>query len=255
MTYYKVLDEDGNIGVATSDDLRKYQRKHNILVYSEAEQAECILVNDMLYRAKWMKPFNSDFYSCQNASIVAISEEEYRVLLAPEMNCASDVEPTEDPEEMLSEDAPPETDEADTLTSDYVRKKKVEQLAAACRKHITDGFDIRLGEKTMHFSMKASDQLNLNAAALSLLNGDTEIPYHADDGKYELFSAEDMRSIVNAANAHRLYHLAYFNSLKAWLKSMTKLSSIQAVEYGTAIPAKYQTAYLKSLAGGGAAMR
>ena len=250
MVYYKILDDEGNVGVATSDDLRKYQRKHNILVYSEAEQAECILVNDMLYRAKWMKPFNSDFYSCQNASIVAISEEEYRALLAPETDCASGVEPTEDPGEMLTEEAPPETDETDTLTSDYVRKKKVEQLATACRKHITDGFDIQIGEKTMHFSMKASDQLNLNAAALSLLNGDTGIPYHADDGKYELFSAEDMRSVVNAANAHRLYHLAYFNSLKAWLKSMTKLSSIRAVEYGAPVPAKYQTKYFQSLAKG-----
>lgn len=246
MIYYKVLDDEGNIGVATSDDLRKYQSKHNILIFAEAEQAECILVNNMLYRAKWMKPFNSDFYSCQNASIRAIGEDEYRALLEPETDIAPDGEPREELVDEILEDPTAEPDESDASTSDYVRKQKLAQLAAICRKQITDGFDVQLDGKTMHFSLKASDQLNLNAAAVALLNGETAIPYHADGGKFELFTADDMRSVIDAANAHRLYHLAYFNSLKAWMKSMTKISTIQAVEYGSEIPSKYRTKYFQS---------
>lgn len=254
MTFYKAVCDDAVIGVATSDALRRHQEKHNILIRAGADDAECIIVNDELYHGKWMKPFAGDFYPCRDAAVLAISEEEYRSLLTPQEDAAPDAERGEDADFALEAD-PFECSGTDRLTADYAKRKKIEQLSAACRKHITDGFDIQLGEKTMHFAMKASDQLNLNAAALALLGGSTEIPYHADGEKFCLFSAEDMRSILDVANAHRLYHLAYFNSLKAWLRSLTKLSSIQAVDYGAKIPAKYRTAYLKSFAGGGAVMR
>lgn len=254
MTFYKAMNGSEVIGVATSDALRRYQRKHNILVRAEAADAQCILINDVPCHGKWMKPMDASFYPCLDAAVVAISEEEYRLLLTPQADTAPDPQLDEAEDFSLEADSPYDSD-GDRSTAEYAREKQAAALSALCRKRIMEGFDLTVSGKTMHFSLKTSDQLNLNAAALSLMSGSTEIPYHPDGEKFMLFSAEEMRSILCAADAHRLYHLAYFNSLKLWLNSMTRLSSIKAVEYGSEIPAKYQTLYLKSFSGGGAAMR
>ena len=98
--------------------------------------------------------------------------------------------------------------------------------------------------------MTLRDQTNLAAATMQILSGETEIPYHADGEEFKNFQADDMLQIIGAANEHKTYHLAYFNCMKKWLNGLARITSIQAVEYGAAIPKKYQSAFLKSLCEG-----
>ena len=42
MKYYKVLKNSEYIGVGSSYDLRKYQKKHNIVIIADEEHAQFI---------------------------------------------------------------------------------------------------------------------------------------------------------------------------------------------------------------------
>ena len=247
LTYYKVFDDSGFIGVGTSDDLRKHQKKHNILVFAGGSDAQYIAIFDELFHDKWMKEPTSDFFEWYDATVTAIGQDEYEALKGA----------METDEEISIEEMETDTTEQDTeeypefenieVTVDYIRDVKIKELSLACSKAITSGFDLEVKGKNMHFSLTANDQMNLQDAAVQVLNGSSTIPYHPDGGEFMLFDAEDMLKIVNAANDHKTYHLAYFNSLKKWVNALKRISSIQSVEYGSDIPVKYQSAFLKSI--------
>lgn len=247
LTYYKVFDDAGFIGVATSEDLRKHQKKHNILVFANGADAQYILVSDELFHDKWMKEPTSDLHEWYYASVVAIGEEEYNTLKeSVESDAEIRMEEEQSDTPMEDQEEAPEAEEVE-ITVDYVREVKLRELSLACRKAITDGFDLEIGGEKMHFSMTANDQLNLQDAALQIYNGAATVVYHPDGGEFMQFEADDMLKIVMAANKHKTQHLAYFNSLKKWVNALKRISSIQAVEYGAAIPAKYLSAFLKSI--------
>lgn len=249
MTYYKVICDNAFAGVGTTNDLRKHQKKHNILVFAGSEDAECIEIDGELYRDKWCKPFSAGDFPCKSASVLAISLEEYESLKSS----------IDRAEEIRIDEAEPISDEitetaesdAEEVTAEFVRNVKIQELSLACSKAIADGFDVEISGEVMHFSLTTNDQTNLNAAAMQGLNGASLIPYHSDGGEYRLFALDDILKIVNSANEHRTYHLAYFNSLKKWVNTLVRISSIQSVEYGSEIPKKYQSPLLKSMIEGG----
>lgn len=247
LTYYKVFDDAGFIGVATSEDLRKHQKKHNILVFASGSDAQYIVVSDELFHDKWMKYPTSDFHEWYEATVAAISQEEYETLKEAMENDAEisieEKEP-ETVEEVIEES--PEFENME-VTADYVRDVKLRELSLACSKAITSGFDLEIDGEWKHFSLTANDQINLQDASLQIIGGSAEIPYHSDGGDFVLYTAEVMLCIIEAANQHKTYHLAYFNCLKKWVNGLKRISSIQAVEYGSEIPAKYQSAFLKSI--------
>lgn len=245
MTFYKVICDSAFIGVGTTRDLRKHQQKHNLLLFAKEDDSEYIIIGDKLFHDIWMNPEKTTVFTCESASVLAISEEEYNTLKeavdrSEEITLEEHVEAV--PEER--EEAP--ESEAEQITVEYVRDVKIREMSLACNKAITDGFDMELSGKILHFSLTANDQTNLTAASAQILNGESEIPYHADGEDYRLFSADDMLRIITAANRHKTYHLAYFNSLKKWVNALVRLSNIRAVEYGSEIPKKYQTALLQS---------
>lgn len=247
LTYYKVFDDEGFIGVATSEDLRKHQKKHNILVFAGGSDAQYITVSDELFHDKWMKEPTSDVHDWYYATVAAISLEEYETLKAAVENDAEIKMEEEEQEQTEPEiEESPEFENME-VTADYVREVKLRELSLACSKAITAGFDIEIDGEWKHFSLSANDQLNLQEASLQIIGGSTEIPYHADGDDYCLYTADVMLCIIAAANQHKTYHLAYFNCAKKWVNSLKRISSIQAVEYGTEIPAKYQSAFLKSI--------
>lgn len=247
LTYYKVFDDAGFVGVGTSEDLRKHQKKHNILVFAGGADAQYIAVADELYHDKWMKKVTTDFFEYQNATVAAIGQEEYEALKEAVEN-DTEISVREDEIDTTEEEyeESPEFEDVE-VTVDYVREVKLRELSLACRKAITDGFDLEVGGEKMHFSMTANDQLNLQDASLQIYNGAATVMYHPDGGEFMEFEADDMLKIVMAANHHKTYHLAYFNSLKKWVNALKRISSVQAVEYGSDIPAKYLSAFLKSI--------
>ncbi len=246
MTYYKVLNEDGFIGVGTTENLVKYQKKHNTTIGCPAEEAECIMIGGTLYHDRWMLPFNTTEYEYSNADVQVIEKDEYDALLSA-MESGEEIKAVEEPQETSE----PDETEAEDVTVDYVRSVKLKELGLACNRAITTGFDIELSDgEQHHFSMTLQDQANLNSASMQIFNGDSEVPYHADGEEYKNFSSEDMIAVIGAANAHKMRNLAYFGCLKEWLNSLVRVKSLQAVEYGSEIPKKYQSALYKSLCAG-----
>jgi len=243
MTFYKVIDETGFVGVGTTKDLRKHQKKHNVLLEATENEAQYIAIGDDLYRDKWCRPITTEF-------ILATVEDEYNGLREAIANNeeipAIEEQPVEEPVEEPVEVA---ASEAEELTAEYVRAVKIKELSLACNKAITDGFDATLSDGTHHFSLTLQDQANLNSASVSLLNGDSEIVYHADGEEYRVYSVPEMLAVIQDANQHRLKHLAYFGCLKAWINALVRVKTIQDIEYGAEIPKRYQSSVYKSIAG------
>lgn len=247
MVYYKLIREGSIFAVGTSEDLRRHQTKHNVLVRCPEGDANYIQVGDLLYHDKWMQPKPTNFFDCEEVEIKAIHEDEY-IVLASALKDADEISAeVETPEEPTNEsyDEPEETAVGET-TVEYIREVKLKELSLACNKAIINGFDLETSDgKKHHFSMTMQDQANLVALQVQLLSGATEIPYHADGEECTLYSADEMAEIINAANAHKTYHLVYFNALKCWINTLKRMSSISSVEYGSEIPKKYRTALLK----------
>ena len=243
MNYYKLIRDESIFGVATSDDLRKHQKKHNIFVRATDAEAEFIQLGDDLYRDKWMRPATVSVG--EDVTIRAISEDEYSII-------AESLTEGKEPDVTVVDQTPVEIEEpAETVvgedTVELVRKNKLKELSLACSKAITDGFDLVLGETEHHFSFSMQDQANLLSVHVQILAGATEIPYHADGEESVMYSADEMTEVIHAANAHKTYHLVYHNALKKWVENLKRTASIREVEYGCKIPKKYQTALLKSL--------
>lgn len=254
MVYFKIICDGNIVAVGTSDNFMRHQLKHNVLEFGDAHNAQFMQVDDSLYRDSWMQPIEREFFQWQDARILAIEEEEYLTLakLLSEQEEPVPV-PSEDEAQEVAEIVPDEIAEtpSEETTADFVREAKIKELSLACNKAITDGFDIELSDGAQHhFSMTLQDQANLNAASTQILNGDSEIPYHADGEDYKAFSAEDMMAVIGAANTHKIRQLSYFGCLKAWVNGLVRISSIRAVEYGSEVPQKYQSTLYKNVRGG-----
>ena len=252
MTYYKVICDGEFVGIGTSVNLAKHQKKHNLLLTATEKDAECIVIADKLYRDQWMLAFDTDQYECSAAIIQAITEEEYRTLAKAIENGENIAVETETAEEAADEE-PEEVAESEEeeVTADYVRSIKLKELGLACNRAITSGFDIELSDGQMHhFSLTLQDQQNLNEIQSKIFMGEALLYYHADGEELKQYSEQDMLTVIGAGSNHKLRHLAYHNCLKAWVNSLVRIKNIQAVEYGSEIPKKYQSALYRNLYAG-----
>jgi len=246
MTYFKIYDEEKVIGVGTTRDLRKYQEKHNILLTSDESAAQLIAIDGRYYHDPWMQDFPPCGIEYKECHVQAISFEEYEAFDTA-LKTDKIVKPIIDPEPLKVEDEEDVIAEPE-LTVDELRAMKIREMSLACNQAITAGFSIELKDGVQHnFSLTMQDQMNLLTIQSEILAGATEVPYHADGEEADMYSADEMALIIAAANAHKTYHLAYFNSLKKWLNSLKSIAAISAVKYGVTIPQRYQTALLKKL--------
>lgn len=246
MTYYKIYDDGNFYGVGTTNELRRYQGKHRIILTSDENHAQFIFCDGELYRDEWMQSVEGCNVSYKECMVKAITEDEYNIL-----NAAKDTDEAVKLalQDIVSEEEDEEEPEFDTeITVDELRNMKIREMSLACNNSITDGFSIELSDgQSHHFSLTMQDQMNLLTIQSQILAGATEVPYHADGEDADMYTVEDMATIISAANVHKTYHLAYFNALKKWLNALKSIAAISAVKYGTEIPKKYQTALLKRL--------
>lgn len=242
MNYYKVIANNAFVGVGCSDDLRRRQKKHNILLVSDENHAEFIQINEKLYWDWWLAP--ADRANSIMATVVNIDKEEYDRLV----KAVEDGEDIPVEEETKEEQIIPDPIEEATL--DYVKANKVAELSRICNQTIIEGFDVALSDgQEHHFSLSTQDQLNLISLSSMLSGGMDSIPYHADGEMCVFFPAKDIMTIVEAATAHKTYHVTYFNSLREYVNSMDNIEDVYAVVYGVEIPEEYQSDVLKALLG------
>ena len=247
MNYYKLISGTNIVGIATSPDFRRFQKKHKIILICDEQAAQYVQYKDILYHDNWMLPITSDLYKYESAEVIQIDEQEYNTLKAAlETEDEIVVEP-----ETPVEEAPEYVDPNDVITVDYVKNMKVAEMSKTCNKVITNGFDIVLSDGNVyHFSLTTQDQLNLITLSSMVASGETQIPYHADGELCRFYSAEDINTIITTATQFKTYQVSYFNALKAYVESMTDIETIGAVTYGMEIPAEHQSDVLKVLLAG-----
>ena len=247
MNYYKLISGTNIVGIATSLDFRRFQKKHRIILICDEQSAEYVQYKDILYHDKLMLPITTDLYKYESAEVIQIDEQEYNTLkTALETEDEIVIEP-----ETPVEEEPEYVDPNDVITVDYVKSVKIAEMSNTCNKVITNGFDVTLSDgNSYHFSLTTQDQLNLITLSSMVANGETQIPYHADGELCRFYSAEDINTIITTATQFKTYQVSYFNALKAYIESMTDIETIGAVTYGMEIPAEHQSDVLKVLLAG-----
>ena len=244
--YYKLIDAQTIIGVASIDDFRRYQKKHHIVIYSDIDKAQLVQYHDKYYRDNWLKPLDADCdVEYQTVSIVRIEQDEYESL-AEALETNEEIQIEEIIEEPV-EEVPP-VDENEQTTVEFLKEFKINQMSKCCHDTITNGVDVVLSDgKSHHFSLEVEDQLKIQALALKAQNGEQSLPWHEDDNYCVFYSAEDIMRLYQAMEESQLFHTTYFNSLKMYIKSLTTLDEINAVTYGMEIPVEYQSEVLQYL--------
>lgn len=240
MVYFKVLKDNEYLGVAAEEDLRQYQKKHNIILTSDIQNAQFVQLGDILYHDAWLQKV-PEGVSCEEATILSIGKEEYDILRESELSL-----PVMAPAEETQEEIPVETD----ITLEFVKKAKLSDMDFACQRAIMDGVDIALSNgEVYHFGMDFGDQFNMASALTRILSGATEILYHADGEDYKYYSADDILTIAAAMNAHKDYYALYYSCLKNWINSLTKTGDIHKIAFGDDIPEQFQSELFKQAAG------
>lgn len=236
MKYYKIIDKNEFVGICTTLDMRKFQKKHSIFLVCDESEAQYIQCNGAMYHAVWMLPMDVDAQSVPVVQIIEIAQSEYNALYeAIKSDEPIEIEPEQPQEE-------PKEDETINITISYIKESKIKEMKAKCSNMITTGFDITLSDgKTYHFSLTLQDQLNLITSSQMVSDGVEEIPYHADGELCKYYASTDIEKIVVKANDFKTYHVAYFNSLKAYINSLRSIDKVAAISYGDVIPSKYQS--------------
>ena len=247
MNYYKLISGTNIVGVGLSLDLRRFQKKHRIILFCNEESAQYIQCKDVLYHDNWMLPITTDTVPYETAEVIRIDEQEYNTLKAA---LETEDEIVIKPETPVEEE-PEYVDPNEVITVDYVKSVKIAEMSNTCNKVITNGFDVVLSDgNSYHFSLTTQDQLNLITLSSMVANGETQIPYHADGELCRFYSAEDINIIITTATQFKTYQISYFNALKAYIESLDDMNEIGAITYGVDIPAKYQSDVLKALIAG-----
>lgn len=245
MKYYKLIGNGEFIGVATSDDFRKYQSKHRIILICNEDSAQYVQVNEKLYRDNWLSPVSTESIGYEEANVIAIDKDEYDALYEA-METGEEIKLVDEEHDVQEE--MPQIAPEEEVTIEYLKNSKINEMSIACNKAITNGFDVVLSDgETYHFSLTIQDQLNLIMLSAMVSAGETVIPYHADGELCRYYSCQDISTISAAATAHKTYHITYFNSLKSWIDSLDNIQDIASVRYGDQIPAEYQSDILKEL--------
>ena len=172
MNYYKLISGTNIVGIATSLDFRRFQKKHRIILICDEQSAEYVQYKDILYHDKWMLPIATDLYKYESAEVIQIDEQEYSTLkTALETEDEIVIEP-----ETPVEEEPEYVDPNEVITVGYVKGVKIAEMSNTCNKVITNGFDVILSDgNSYHFSLTTQDQLNLITLSSMIASGETQM--------------------------------------------------------------------------------
>lgn len=234
MRYYKIILNKEFVGAISSNNFIKYQPVLECFLRSDEIAGEYVDFNCLLYRDTWMAPVTQQRDFIQ-ASIVAISEEEYEVYIEAMKNNEEIHEETEeeDPTPVI-----PNINPNEEASIEFMKYSKTLEMSRDCKAAIENGFDLMLRGESHHFSLSTQDQLNLMALSTTL-NMQDMIPYHADNEETKFYSAEEIKAIIDGAAAHKTYHTTYYNILKSYINSLDSIETIAAITYGIDVPTEF----------------
>lgn len=204
MKYFKIIKDNEFIGIGTTRDMRKFQKKHNVLLVCDENEAQYIQYGEDLYHAPWMEAVDGGSVI---ADVIRIEEDEYNCLLAA---IESNAEIKFADESIVEYE--PVIDEIEELTIDYIRSAKVAELKYECNKVISEGFDMEFSDgETRHFTLSVGDQISLLTQA---------------------YFDENMKPIVVEMNNFKTKHMTRLKELEEYVNSLTDIEEIAKVSYG-----------------------
>ena len=77
---YKLKDKKNIVGVITSTDFRRLQKRHNRVLFSDEESAQFVEYNGIYYRDDWLRYIEDGAIELKQLSIIRIEEDEYNSL-------------------------------------------------------------------------------------------------------------------------------------------------------------------------------
>lgn len=241
--YYKIINNNNIVGVATSINFRKYQKKHGVILFSNENDAEYIESNNVLYHDDWLKALQTYDINYISAQIIQIDINEYEFLKQSfeemdQIPVEEDTPIEEDIDEIIEENQ----------TLEFIKESKIKYMSYMCKSIITSGFDIVLSDgESHHFSMEIEDQIKIQTLAMKAQSGQQLLPWHSDGELCVFYPAEDILSIYNELEKLQTFHTTYFNSLKYYIESLDTVEGVNSIYYGINIPEEYQSEVLKYL--------
>ena len=159
MKYYKILDNNTFLTIATSDNFMASNKSGTWFLRTDESHGQFLEINDVCYRDYWMQPVPSNVSDIILATVVRITEEEYKILYDAMQSNTPIIEP-----EPIVPEAPEEPEETIVPideTVEFVRSSKLTEMSRTCNQVIEAGFDLELSGESHHFSLTTQDQLNL----------------------------------------------------------------------------------------------
>jgi hypothetical protein len=236
---YKVLNDTTVLDVLDSIQYVKYQEVNKLIVICSKDEAMGILSSssNQIWHLDELKAFPVGEYD--TVDLEEIDEEEYEALYQLLESSKDGDNQTQGVEDNYI---------ASTITLDFIKEKKIEQMSSECNSIITNGFDIKLSDKkTYHYTMTLEDQMNISSLEMQVKAGATQVPYHASGELCRMYSSDDILAIVEKGMTFKTYHVTYFNSLKNYINSLESKEAVRDITYGTSIPNEYKSDVLRLL--------
>lgn len=108
---------------------------------------------------------------------------------------------------------------------------KIKFLSDECSAKILNGVDVETTQGIEHFSLEETDQINLTTAYNAVMTGMAGYPYHADKTLCRMFSADEIKSVSDAAIAHKMYHTTLCNHLMMWARRVETVEELDLITY------------------------
>lgn len=128
-----------------------------------------------------------------------------------------------------------EAEHPDPVSLEDKRAAKHAEISAASEAAIYAGMDVETTQGTEHFSLTEKDQINLTTAKNAVDKGAAAYPYHADNARCRIFTADEINAISQASIAHIIYHTTYCNHLFEWIRR-ADATELAGITYGSELP-------------------
>lgn len=199
----------------------------------DTETSQLLYIDEVLSRKLYKTDYGNFFVVYQNGEITEKTEESTKEYLG-----------RVDPNLYIELWGNPEPEK----NFDRYMNDLIESLDNQCEQTIFAGIDIELSIGTEHFTCNYQDQINLTALSTKLVSRTGEIEWHPADESVpcKYYSVEDMAKIMESLMAFKSYHITYFRDLRRYVRSFTKISDLENVWYGMAIPEEYKSEVLKN---------
>ena len=133
---------------------------------------------------------------------------------------------------------------ADKNEIKQVRDAKLLELSNDCKNTIVNGVSVLFSDNSYHnFELTIEDQLNLLTIEAEIRNGKTTVLYHEKGNACQLYTANDILLLIEAANKHKVYHTTYYNMLKQYINNLDDIEEIKNISYGIDLPSDMNTQF------------